>query len=173
MRTISERQARPTFRRKPLSNEAHFSQFFRRFELKGKKYAGDWTVRAAITMAGIYGTTRWKHSTHWTSALPLRIGPRRYGRTTNGVSEESSRRSRGHVAEGYGVFDGHRRLRRSRPFPPQRRIVVDRLEQATQRRRNRAESGPQLAATWRNRAEGRASASAVAGNGVRSEPVLR
>ena len=34
-----------------------------------------------------------------TSALPLRIGPRRYGRTTDEVSEESSRRSRGHVAE--------------------------------------------------------------------------
>jgi len=33
------------------------------------------------------------------SALPLRIGPRRYGRTTAEVSEESSRRSRGHVAE--------------------------------------------------------------------------
>ena len=52
--------------------------------------------------------------------------------------------------------------------------LEDRLEQATRRRRNRAESGPQLVATsGRNRAEGRASASAVAGNGMRSEPVLR
>ena len=51
--------------------------------------------------------------------------------------------------------------------------LEDRLEQATQRRRNRAESGPQLVATsGRNRAEGRASASAVAGNGMGSEPVL-
>jgi hypothetical protein len=38
------------------------------------------------------------------SALPLRIGPRRYGRTTAEVSEESSRRSRGHVAEGVWGF---------------------------------------------------------------------
>ena len=52
--------------------------------------------------------------------------------------------------------------------------LEDRLEQATRRRRNRAESGPQLVATsGRNRAEGRASVSAVAGNGMRSEPVLR